>query len=99
MLIAYVAGGRKHRNRLAGFGKIPAGQIEEVDGFLQNPVANLFDIVAPAARALPIGIAPQLDQAIARVAYGPFVHHLFDPSPKRGEPELMADGQEPLLLL
>src|ERR1035441_3968046 len=63
MLVALVAGAREHRNRFARLSKIPAGQIEEMDWLLENPVADLLDVIAPAARALAIGVAPQLHQA------------------------------------
>ena len=57
-----------NRERVAKPGEIPAGQIEKMDRFLENPIPNPSRVVAPAVRTQPVGASPQFDQRIERIA-------------------------------
>src|ERR1035437_7418107 len=83
MLVPLVAGIGEYGHWLAGLGEIPAGQIEEMNRLFQDPIAHLLDVVAPAAGALAVGIAPEFDQAVARITDCALVHHLLEPPPER----------------
>src|SRR5579871_3167255 len=49
-------------------GQVPAGQVEEVNRLLEDPVADALDVVAPTVRAETVWPPPQLDEHIERPA-------------------------------
>ena len=84
---------RLHFDGSAGAREIPERKVEEVDGLLQDPRADAGLVVAPARRALPIGMAEQRDVDVLRAADGAFIDERADAAPLRREPTLQPDAQ------
>src|SRR5882724_10928909 len=93
------AGGGIHRNRVAGTGEIPTGEIEEMDRLLKDPVADAGEVVAPAVCAESVRTAPQLDESIKRVADRMGINEFFRFAPEGRAAQLVADREEPVARL
>src|SRR5262249_47344906 len=65
------------RDGLAAGGEIPPGEVEEVDGLLQDPVADTANVIAPAVGAQAVGLPPQLDESVEWLADGPSIEQLL----------------------
>ena len=78
--------------------EVPASQIEEVNRFLQNPIAHPVDVVPPAARTLSVRKPRQFDQHVLGRADHALVDQRSDASPKRRKTHLVIDGDDFALL-
>ena len=81
-----------HAHRPAGAWQIPQRQIEEVHGLLEDPRTDARLVIAPASRALPVGVAEERDVHMLHGADGPLVDQLANAAPQRREAALQADG-------
>src|SRR5262245_49803520 len=82
-----------HFDRTAGAREIPKGQVEEVDGLFKDPRAHACFVIAPAGRALSVGMAEQRDMNVLRPADGAFIDERADTAPLRREPTLQPNAQ------
>ena len=90
------AGGGVDGHRVARAGEIPAGQVEKVDRLFEDPVAHAIDIVPPAIGALPVGMPPEFDQCVERIANRAGFDQFLHLAPKRRHPQFVADRKNPL---
>ncbi len=67
--VAGIAVGVEFDGVAAGL-EVPAGEVEEVDGFFEDPGADAVLIVTPAGGALAVGFAGEFDEDVLGIAYG-----------------------------
>ena len=78
--VAGVAVGVEFDGVAAGL-EVPAGEVEEVDGFFEDPGADAGLVVAPTGGALAVGFAGEFDEDVLGIADGAGVDDVFDFAP------------------